>query len=545
MENLQSTAKLLDAIRQVQSNFILEPDTKVAFKSLLDDLLSLTDSEYGFIGEVEHAEGDRRQLRVWAYTDISWNDATRKLLKDSATTGLVFSNLDTLFGHAIRHDVPVISNNPKRDPRAGGLPPGHPAMDSFLGLPFRFRNEQIGLVGLANRPGGYSEQVVEFLEPLLSACGVLAHAAKMEEEQRKNREFMENARRNEKLMEFSQRLAHDLNNLLTVIACSADSHRAMMGDLADCAEVDLIIQATQRASELSKRILSYAGSASSNLHATSIGKIIEEAREFFGAVAPPNVEISLVVDVDLPLVRADHTVLHQAIVNVLFNSLESLGDDGGWIRISAKKSDDDSIRVVVEDNGQGMDEETRRKAVEPYFSTKGDNRGFGLSSVVGVMSSHGGTLEIESTPGAGTSVAFTLPAYQQDPEPVRCLGEDKFTQLRFLVIDDDDQVRNALGAWLESRKSTVTKVVSGFEALEQIGSDANFDVILLDISMPRMDGLETCTRLREHCSTPVVLMSGKTDHTIPDSIAMDPNTTFIRKPFSLEELSRALEIVGA
>ena len=117
MDNLARTTRLLEAIRQAQHEFILDSGNRDSFRVLLSALLSLTESEYGFIGEVEPGPSEQ-QLRVWAYTDISWNDATRKLLQENAGTGLVFDNLDSLFGYAIRNDQVVIANDAKNDPRA-------------------------------------------------------------------------------------------------------------------------------------------------------------------------------------------------------------------------------------------------------------------------------------------------------------------------------------------------------------------------------------------------------------------------------------------
>jgi hypothetical protein len=128
-------------------------------------LLDLLDSEYGFIGEVKFKEDGTKYLQEHAITNISWNEATRKLYEENHKNGLVFTNLNSLFGSVITTALPVISNNPKTDKRSCGIPHGHPPLDYFLGIPFFMPGgEMNGMVGIANKPGGYTKEDIEFLE---------------------------------------------------------------------------------------------------------------------------------------------------------------------------------------------------------------------------------------------------------------------------------------------------------------------------------------------------------------------------------------------
>ena len=168
----QSSQRLLLAITRVQSLVIDEAQPAEVFGLLLQELLTLTDSEYGFIGEVDRTPEGQPFLRTHAITDIAWNAETKVLMAEQAPT-LVFRNLKTLFGHVMTSGKPVITNDPSNDPRAGGLPPGHPPMPAFLGLPFYRGERMTGMVGVANRPGGYDEALVAYLEPFLSTCAQL------------------------------------------------------------------------------------------------------------------------------------------------------------------------------------------------------------------------------------------------------------------------------------------------------------------------------------------------------------------------------------
>jgi signal transduction histidine kinase len=109
-------------------------------------------------------------FRSHAVTNIAWTDELRRMYAEQAPRGLEFRNLHTLFGAVLTTGEPVVSNAPATDPRRGGLPPGHPAMHAFLGVPFKSGEELVGMVGLANRPGGYDATVIAFLQPLLATC---------------------------------------------------------------------------------------------------------------------------------------------------------------------------------------------------------------------------------------------------------------------------------------------------------------------------------------------------------------------------------------
>ncbi|MEM7235742.1 MAG: YmdB family metallophosphoesterase, partial [Planctomycetota bacterium] len=175
---------VLQSVCRIQRLAVKGADPKKVFDCLLGEFLRLTDSEYGFIGEVFYSKEKRQKyLKTRAITNIAWDQATRVFYEEHAPDGLEFFNLDTLFGHVIRTEETVLSNAPGRDPRAGGLPPGHPAMSCFLGLPLADQDGMVGMVGLANSREGYSEKVIAQLEPLLNAGAQLlrAHRAQLAE----------------------------------------------------------------------------------------------------------------------------------------------------------------------------------------------------------------------------------------------------------------------------------------------------------------------------------------------------------------------------
>ncbi len=192
---LKRSNALLAALTGAQANFIRGSSPAVVFDSLLEKLLEATGSEYGMIGEVLRRADGTPFLRTWALTNIAWDDASRRMYEERGSTGMEFTNLENLMGHAITTGRPVIANQPSGDRRSGGLPPGHPALNAFLGLPVVAGGQVLGLIGLANRPGGYSEQDCADLEPMVTTCGTIIEARRAEARRRAAEERLELALR--------------------------------------------------------------------------------------------------------------------------------------------------------------------------------------------------------------------------------------------------------------------------------------------------------------------------------------------------------------
>ena len=166
--------KVMRAINGALGGFINASIAKrELFDSVLEKLLEITESEYGFIGEILHTDQHIPYLKTFAITNIAWNYETRKFFKENVRNGLEFYNLDTLFGITIRTGETVISNKPAEDPRSGGLPRGHPPLNAYLGVPLYSGNKLIGMAGVANRVGGYEEELADLLKPLLGTIGSL------------------------------------------------------------------------------------------------------------------------------------------------------------------------------------------------------------------------------------------------------------------------------------------------------------------------------------------------------------------------------------
>ncbi len=157
---------VLKAIGDLQSSYIEAGLSRAWWQRALDHVIALTSSEFGFVGRVAHDEDGVPYLLSYAVTDIAWNEWSRQHYDTFAEQGLEFHNLETLFGETLRTGELVISVDPLNDPRSGGLPEGHPPLLAYMGMPLTDDNGLVGMVGLANRPGGFDEDLVELLAPL-------------------------------------------------------------------------------------------------------------------------------------------------------------------------------------------------------------------------------------------------------------------------------------------------------------------------------------------------------------------------------------------
>ncbi len=167
---IERSDRLFRAISTASQQYIREGNVDETFEIVLNEVLDITNSEYGFVSEVLYEPTGEPYIRTYALTNIAWNDEMRAIY-DAMAPNLEFKNLSTLFGAVLTTGDVIIANDPSTDPRRGGLPPGHPPLDRFCGLPIHHSGELVGMIGLSNRPQGYDTKLVEFLEPFLAACG--------------------------------------------------------------------------------------------------------------------------------------------------------------------------------------------------------------------------------------------------------------------------------------------------------------------------------------------------------------------------------------
>ncbi|KPP96778.1 GGDEF and EAL domain-containing protein [Marinobacter sp. HL-58] len=181
------------AIHRAQNVFLTSDNERAAFEQMLSDLLALTGSQFGFIGEVLRHADETPYLKIGAITNIAWSPETQALYQEVERRGLVFERLDNILGRPMVTGDVIVSNDLETDPRRGGLPEGHPPIAAYIGIPVFSGDKQIGLVGLANRLDGYTTRLAEELEPLLQTVGNLIERKRLYQEKREHQKSLEQA----------------------------------------------------------------------------------------------------------------------------------------------------------------------------------------------------------------------------------------------------------------------------------------------------------------------------------------------------------------
>jgi signal transduction histidine kinase len=210
--------------------------------------------------------------------------------------------------------------------------------------------------------------------------------------------------------------AHEIGNSLHVIkGFSAAATRELPGDSAVKGDVEAIRREVGRAASLIERFLVFARARTVHPHPQPIEPIVREAAEVVGpAAAQAKVERTVEVEEGLPLVEADAELLRQAFLNLCVNGIQAMQERGGGTLAVRVRREGGSVVVEVSDTGPGMDEATRAHVFEPFFTTKASGTGLGLAIVRQAAEAHGGTVEVESRPGAGATFRVRLPAVEAD-----------------------------------------------------------------------------------------------------------------------------------
>jgi PAS domain S-box-containing protein len=357
-------------------------------------------------------------------------------------------------------------------------------------------------------------------------------------------------------------IAHDFNNLLMGVMGNADL--ALMG-LPPGSPVrhnlDEIQKAASRAADLCRQMLAYSGKGRFVLDHVNLSEAVRDMSNLLEVSISKNAALRYRFAATLPFIEADVTQVRQIIMNLIINASEAIGDQNGVITVSTGSMEcsrsylqeayiDEAlpegtyVYLEVADTGCGMDEATRLKMFDPFFSTKFTGRGLGLAAVLGIVRSHQGTVKIISEPGRGTTFRVLFPALAHpavSAEPSRDDAPSGGAGL-VLLVDDEETVRTVAGAMLEKLGFRVLTARDGVEAVEIFRLQSrNITCVVLDLTMPRMEGEETFRRLRQlRPGVPVVISSGYNEQEVIQRFAGQGLAGFIQKPYDFKCLQETL-----
>jgi PAS domain S-box-containing protein len=354
-------------------------------------------------------------------------------------------------------------------------------------------------------------------------------------------------------------IAHDFNNILSIIlghCYIADVD--MEHGTEKCDHIKHIAKAAERAADLCHQLLSYAGSNSVGQTQLNLRLLVDENMKMLESTIKKNIAIELDLNNNVPEFLGDSAHIQQIVMNLIINAAEAIGDRNGTVKIlldnvtvttdnptkdflGCKIPAGNYASMTVADDGCGMDIETQKRIFEPFFTTKFTGRGLGMSVVLGIIKSHNAYLQLNSSIGTGTTFIVLFPASFAS-ESLEIKSADKFVSLpkgsgTVLFVDDEEGIRVIGSALLKAMGFSVINASSGREALEIFNMQDGISLVLLDMIMPEMSGMETYRVLRGlSTSIPVIICSGYSFEDIVAEIDRDENADVMQKPYNPAQL---------
>jgi len=354
-------------------------------------------------------------------------------------------------------------------------------------------------------------------------------------------------------------IAHDFNNLLTTIAGRTEMAMVAARSAPEViAELTEIQRAAQRATGLARRLLVLSDVHALQPHILEVNGFVDELRPRLDALGTA-VPMTFTLAPDAGSINADPARLAQLVMAVVQNAVDAIEGAGrGTITVGTERrrgaprgaatgtdAAADYTVITVRDTGPGLSAEAQARLFEPYFTTKQERDGLGLVTAYGIARQSGGTLEVASAPGQGTTIALWLPRVSEDAElpiPGRLRAPHHTVQPTVLVVEDEESVRRFVRIVLEREGYRVLMAGNGVEALRLLEDPSvSLDVLLTDVMMPQMGGRELAERmLAVQPDVAVVFMSGYVaDRAVLSGVA-ERRAAFLQKPFAIEEMVHAV-----
>ncbi|MBJ6752485.1 CHASE domain-containing protein [Geomonas anaerohicana] len=383
---------------------------------------------------------------------------------------------------------------------------------------------------------------------------------KAEEERVRYEQQLLHAQKMESLGVLAGGIAHDFNNILMAIIGNVDlSLMKLPDDSPVTPNLKNIETAANRAAYLAKQMLAYSGKGRFMVEKADLNRLIEELRHVLETSAG-NAELKLDLARPLPAVEADPNQMRQILMNLVQNAGESIGEGKGEItlRTGSVTLDRDSVMdlilgenmtegryvfMEVVDTGSGMDEEVQKKVFDPFFTTKFTGRGLGLAAVHGIVRGHRGGIRIYSEPGRGTTFKVLLPATEAATEPVPAepVQDDWRGEGKILLVDDEETVRSIGTRMLRELGFTPVAASNGEEALSLYREHPDVRAVILDLTMPGMDGEECFRQLQAlDPKVQVIMSSGFSEQDVVQKFDGRVLGGFIQKPYTLKALKEVM-----
>jgi len=412
------------------------------------------------------------------------------------------------------------------------------------------------------------------LFPVFDEAGTVTHCVKIMEDitsQRALEERLARAQRLESIGNLAGGIAHDLNNILAPVRMGAEFLKTLPFSGQEREIIEVMDISVRRATELVQQVLAFSRGRHSKREVLWLAPLVGELERLVRESFPRDVRLEVRLATDLAPVQADPTQILQVLMNLCVNARDAM-PAGGVIALVADNVTLGSaqtasfpgaqpgrhVRIRVRDTGMGIPGPVREKIFEPFFTTKdvGKGTGLGLSTALGIVQDHKGIIELESTGTQGTtfvvylpeSLDLPVPSQEEKPAsaPAKKPGTDKTASRpgaghTVLVVDDEVPLRQAVSFILSQSGYEVLEAADGYQAIEVVKKHGKVDVVLLDVMMPRLDGVETMKALRELRENLRVIATSGVNHDVRvDALRRMGVQHFLLKPFRNQELLDAL-----
>lgn len=392
----------------------------------------------------------------------------------------------------------------------------------------------------------------------------ISEQKRLSDERKRIEEQMLHAQKLESMGILAGGIAHDFNNILTAIIGNAELALMSLNPESPALEnLQRIEKAAGRASDLAKQMLAYSGKGRFVIQSIDANRLLEEMLHMLQVSISKKAVLRLNLHQPLPAVEADATQLRQVIMNLVINASEAIGEKSGVIAISSGCMECDSnylknvwldenlvdglyVYLEIADTGCGMDKDTMAKIFDPFFTTKFTGRGLGMAAVLGIVRGHKGAIKVYSEPEKGSSFKILLPASHK-PEEIFNTGNDNDSWKgsgTVLLVDDEETIRALGSEMLRELGFEVVTAADGREALEIFRQREDVSLVILDLTMPHMDGEQAFRELRQvRPNVNVIISSGYNKQEVTQRFIGKGLAGFIQKPYKLSALREVIKTI--
>ncbi len=353
-------------------------------------------------------------------------------------------------------------------------------------------------------------------------------------------------------------IAHDFNNLLSGILGYASLLKIKIEpDCTTYKYADTIEQSAVKASRLTQQLLAFSRGGKYQSQVVNINKAIEETLHLLERTIDKKIQIEQSLASDLWTVEADPSQIEQVLMNLGINARDAM-PTGGKLTVTTENvhlsgnsnigyieaTEGNYVKISISDTGKGIPEEIQSKIFDPFFSTKekGKGTGLGLAVVYGIVKNHGGHINVKSSPADGTTFEIFIPMSDKAEEMTGVVMESKVPGGRetILLVDDEEVLRNLGHEILTNKGYTVFLASNGLEAIQWYEKqEGNIDLVILDMIMPKMDGVETYKHLKAMNSSLKILISSGYSHDSPSHTDFQNGIEgFVQKPYKIDALTK-------